>query len=196
MQIDCCNLECPQPVLETKKALESLPDDAVLEVLVNSVASRENVLRFAKNSGCETREVSNGDITTITIIKGYACAVVSEASEKDNFNNKTLFLKDDKVGEGELGSMLMVGFLKSVLEQDVLPRRIICVNRAVLLATADEDSPSVQVLKALVDKGIELYSCGVCLEFYKVQDALKVGMIGNAYGTVEMLLKSEDVISL
>jgi selenium metabolism protein YedF len=196
MQIDCRNLECPQPVLETKKALESLPEDAVLEVVVNSVASRENVLRFAKNSGCETREDSKGDTTTITIIKGYACAVVPETNKSDGFSNKTLFLKDDKVGEGELGSMLMVGFLKSVLEQDVLPKRIICVNRAVLLATGDEDSPSVQTLKALVDKGVELYSCGVCLEFYKVQDSLKVGMIGNAFGTVEMLLKSEDVISL
>lgn len=196
MKIDCRDLECPQPVLETKKALESLPEDAVLEVVVNSVASRENVLRFAKNSGCETRETSLDNTTTITIIKGYACAVVAESSQKEGFSNKTLFLKDDKVGEGELGSMLIVGFLKSVLEQKVLPKRIICVNKAVLLATASEDSPSVQTLKTLVDRGVELYSCGVCLEFYGVQDDLKVGMIGNAFGTVEMLLESEDVISL
>ena len=32
-----------------KKALEELQNDAILEVLVNSVASIENVKRFAKN---------------------------------------------------------------------------------------------------------------------------------------------------
>lgn len=196
MQIDCRNLECPQPVLETKKALESLPEDAVLEVLVNSVASHQNVLRFAKNSGYETRESTNGDTTTITIVKGYACEIAQEADKKEGFCDKTLFLKDDKVGEGELGAKLMVGFLKSVLEQDTLPKRIVCVNKAVFLTTAPEDSPVMQTLKALADKGVEIYSCGVCLEFYKLQDELKVGMIGNAYGTIEMLLQSEDVISL
>ncbi len=194
MQIDCRNLQCPQPVLETKKALESLPQDAVLEVLVNSVASRENVMRFGKNSGCEVRESVQGDATLITLVKGYGCDIVP--STPSGFLNKTLFIKDDKVGEGELGGMLMVGFLKTVLEQKALPSRIICVNRGVLLTTAPEGSDVITVLKALADKGVEVYSCGVCLEFYKVQDALKVGVIGNAYGTIEMLLNAQDVISL
>jgi selenium metabolism protein YedF len=195
MQIDCRNLDCPQPVLDTKKALESLPEDAVLEVVVNSIASRENVIRFATSSGCEVRESKEeaGD-TKITLVKGYPCDIAPQAEGK--FLDKVLFLKDDKVGEGELGGMLMVGFLKNVLEQEKLPKRIICVNKAVTLTAGPEDSPSVDVLKALVEKGVELYSCGICLEFYGLQDALKVGEIGNAYSTVEMLLQSKDVISL
>ena len=196
MKIDCCNLACPEPVLKTKKALEELPDDSILEVKVNSISSKENVTRFATKSGYESRMEDLEDGTTlISIIKGYACAVV-ESEDDNRFYNKTLFLKTDKVGSGELGAKLMVGFLKSILELPKLPNQIICVNEAVKLTTAPEDHDVIKTLRALEEKGVEIYSCGVCLEHFNVVDALKVGKIGNAYATVEMLFESENTISL
>lgn len=195
MKIDCCGLACPEPVLQTKKALESLPDDAVLEVLVNSLASKENVLRFAHNAGYEAKsEEREEGKTIIAIIKGFTCNVVE--TPKEVFLDKTLFLKSDSVGEGELGAKLIVGFLKSTLELPKLPKRIVCVNRAVFLTTAAADAPVIEILKGFEAKGVEIYSCGVCLEFYGVSDALKVGQIGNAYGTVEMLFGGEGTITL
>lgn len=196
MKLDCCGLACPEPVLQTKKALETLPNDAVLEVLVNSLASKENVIRFAKNGGFDVKaqDLVEGK-SLITIVKGFTCKIVGDAKE-ELFLDKTLFLKSDKVGEGELGSKLIVGFLKSTLELPKLPRRIVCVNQAVLLTTADEHAPITEVLKALEAKGVEIYSCGVCLEFFGVSDQLKVGKIGNAFGTIEMLFGGEGTISL
>jgi selenium metabolism protein YedF len=196
MKIDCCGLACPEPVLQTKKALESLPNDSILEVLVNSVASKENVLRYAQNAGYEARsEEREEGKTIIAIIKGFACNIVEDAKE-ERFLDKTLFLKSDTVGEGELGAKLVVGFLKSTLELPKLPKRIVCVNTAVYLTTADEEAPITQILKQLEAKGVEIYSCGVCLEFYGVDKALKVGKIGNAYGTVEMLFGGEGTVTL
>jgi selenium metabolism protein YedF len=196
MKIDCCGLACPEPVLQTKKALESLPNDSILEVLVNSVASKENVLRYAQNCGYEARsEEREEGKTIIAIIKGFACNIVEDAKE-ERFLDKTLFLKSDTVGEGELGAKLVVGFLKSTLELPKLPKRIICVNTAVYLTTADEEAPITQILKQLEAKGVEIYSCGICLEFYGVDKQLKVGKIGNAYGTVEMLFGGEGTITL
>ena len=196
MKLDCCNLACPEPVLQTKKALETLPENAILEILVNSTASKENVIRFVQNAEYELRSEEQEDgKTLIIVLKGFACSVAKEEQE-DRFLNKVLFLKSDQVGDGELGSRLVVGFLKSLLELPKLPRRIACVNRAVYLTTADEDAPVIEVLKQLEAKGVEIYSCGVCLEFYGLQQALKVGKIGNAYSTVEMLFNSEGTISL
>lgn len=196
MKIDCCGLACPEPVLQTKKALETLPNDTILEVVVNSVASKENVVRFAQNAGYEVRSEDREEgKTLIAIIKGFTCNV-EQSDEKEHFLDKTLFLKSDSVGEGELGAKLIVGFLKSALELPKLPRRIVCVNRAVLLTTADAQAPITEVLQALEAKGVEIYSCGVCLEFYGVTDKLKVGKIGNAFGTVEMLFGGEGTISL
>lgn len=196
MKLDCSGLACPEPVLQTKKALETLPNDSVLEVIVNSLASKENVIRFAQNGGFDVRSEDVGEgKSLITIVKGFTCNVVADA-KADQFLDKTLFLKSDKVGEGELGAKLIVGFLKSTLELPKLPRRIVCVNQAVLLTTADESAPIIEVLKALEAKGVEIFSCGVCLEFFGVSDKLKVGKIGNAYGTIEMLFGGEGTISL
>lgn len=196
MKIDCCGLACPEPVLQTKKALETLLEDSVLEVLVNSLASKENVLRFAQNGGFDVRVEDVGDSKSlITIVKGFTCKDATSTTE-EAFLDKTLFLKSDKVGEGELGAKLIVGFLKSMLELPKLPKRIVCVNQAVLLTTAEESAPIHEVLKALEDKGVEIYSCGVCLEFYGVTEKLNVGKIGNAFGTIEMLFGGEGTISL
>ena len=77
-----------------------------------------------------------------------------------------------------------------------LPKTIVCVNRAVLLTTAEKNSDIVNILKTFEEKGVEIFSCGICLDFYKVSDELKVGMIGNAYGTVDSLLNSDGTITL
>lgn len=196
MKIDCRGLACPEPVINTKKSLEILAEDSILEVLVDTKASKENVIRFAENEGLSVSdEVTKDGSTKITIVKGFACNLETD-DEGSKFLDKVLFLKDDKVGDNELGSMLIVGFLKTLLELPQLPKTIMCVNKAVLLTTADENSDIIKVLKALEEKGVEIFSCGVCLDFYKVNDDLKVGMIGNAYSTVEKLLNSEGTITL
>jgi len=196
MKIDCRGLACPEPVINTKKSLELLADDSILEVIVDTNASKENVMRFAKNEGLHVSDENMDDGSTkIIIVKGYPCTI---DTKKDNskFLNKVMFIKDDKVGDNELGSMLMVGFLKTILELPQLPKTILCVNKAVLLTTAAEDSDVIGVLKTFEEKGVEIFSCGICLDFYKVADELKVGMIGNAYGTVDALLNSEGTITL
>ncbi|MFA5033467.1 MAG: sulfurtransferase TusA family protein [bacterium] len=68
-KIDACGLDCPQPVILTKKALEGMTD-GVIEVIVDNKPASENVSRFAKNSGCgveltETQGVYNIKITKL-----------------------------------------------------------------------------------------------------------------------------------
>lgn len=45
-RIDCRGLACPQPVLETKKALEEQEAGEIV-VLLDNPGSKENVRRFA-----------------------------------------------------------------------------------------------------------------------------------------------------
>ncbi len=193
MKINCCDLACPQPVLDTKKALEELEDDSLLEVLVNSVSSIENVKRFASKQGYESRieELKEGK-TLITIIKGYECVVAPKQEEK--FLNKTVFIKTDKIGNGELGTTLMKSFLKTMLEFKALPKNLVFVNEGVFLTTKDENLDLIESLKELENRGVNIYSCGLCLNFYKISaEELKVGEIGNAYDSVDMLLNTDAV---
>lgn len=110
------------------------------------------------------------------------------------YTQKTLFLKSDKVGEGELGSILIKGFLNAISEQEEKPKAIVCVNSAVLLTTS-EDEEILNILKKIEAKGVDIYSCGTCLDFYKKRDELKVGIAGNAMDTAKMLL-TEDIVTL
>lgn len=60
MKIDARGLSCPQPVLETKRAIERAKAGE-LTVLVDTATSRENVRRFAENAGwrAEARAVED-----------------------------------------------------------------------------------------------------------------------------------------
>jgi len=192
MKIDCRNLACPEPVLKTKKALEEM-QEGILEVLVNSVSSIQNVKRFASNQGlvAEEEKLDNGD-TVIRIVKGYECSIVPEENDDKKFLDKVLFIKDDKVGEGELGHILMEGFLKTTLEFDKLPEIVVCVNKGVFLTTKNEKT--VEILKEFEKRGVKIYSCGVCMNHFNIPpEELKVGEIGNAYDTMDFLLHKNTI---
>lgn len=65
--VDARGLSCPQPVIETKRALDKR-GAGVVEILVDTVTSRENVMRFARNAGwqAEWKENDGGFAVTAT----------------------------------------------------------------------------------------------------------------------------------
>lgn len=196
--IDVRNLGCPEPVIKTKKALDALDTEGILEVLGNTEASKENILRFAQNSGygASLEERAGGEFL-ITLTKGYECTLASSKPSKESGGEKVMFVKDDCIGErSELGEKLARGFLKALLEANTLPKKIIFVNRGVWLTTKEENRATIDDLILLEKKGVEIYSCGACLDYFGLAQELKVGKIGNALETINTLLDSSGVISL
>jgi selenium metabolism protein YedF len=128
------------------------------------------------------------------IVKGFGCDVVPTNNE--TLLNKTIFIKTDRIGNGELGKKLMNGFLKTTLELEALPRHIIFVNEVVLLTTHSDNSEIINSLQKLHARGVTIYSCGLCMNALNIDPAsLQVGEIGNAYDTMRILLSTE-VVSL
>ncbi len=71
MILDCRDMECPRPVLETKKVLDALPQDATLILEVNTLSGRENCKRFALSQQCTfIEELLEDGATRLTITKG------------------------------------------------------------------------------------------------------------------------------
>jgi tRNA 2-thiouridine synthesizing protein A len=67
--VDARGLSCPQPVLMTLDEIKA-GESTVLEVLVDTDASRENVSRAARSRGWTVSDVSeDGEGYTVTIIK-------------------------------------------------------------------------------------------------------------------------------
>jgi intracellular sulfur oxidation DsrE/DsrF family protein len=59
-----------------------------------------------------------------------------------------------------------------------------------------EGSPSIDNLKILQEKGVEILSCGTCLDYYNVKNKLMVGEISNMYTIVDTLNSAKNTIRI
>ncbi len=200
-ELDCRNLACPEPVLKSKKALQDLKIGENLSIKLNSLASKENVVRFLRSQGFEPALKERGDDEfEIIVVKDKELAnALNSNNESEIYScesgKKILFLKSASVGDGELGKKLLMGFLDTLKKADNAPSIIVCVNEAVLINTNSEHF-AYQAMKELANKGIEIINCGSCLEFYgKIKD-LKTGRIGNALEILNLLFDKDKVVSL
>ena len=206
-EIDSRGLPCPQPVLNTKKALEEMSSDAgrnfCLKVLVDNETARENVIRFVRNQGYQASTDEDGSCCIITIFP--------ESNNEDQIENentvaspavkhvksKNIFLfKSSKLGEGsdELGSLLMRGFIFTIKETIPLPEKMLFMNSSVYLTTTG--SPVLEELIELEKMGIVILSCGTCLDYYQLKDKLEVGQVTNMYDTLESITDADKCITI
>lgn len=49
--IDCVGLYCPQPLFQTREAIDRLEPGQILELLADDPAAEEDIKRFAKRTG-------------------------------------------------------------------------------------------------------------------------------------------------
>ena len=96
------------------------------------------------------------------------------------------------VGDEALGSILMRAFLKTLLDMETRPNRLILINSGVRLAS--EGSEVLETLRTLSEKGVEILSCGTCLDFYGLKEKLRVGIVSNMYDIAQSLLGADRLI--
>ena len=65
--VDARGLSCPQPVILARRAIEA--GKFPIEVLVETVTSRENVRRAAEKLGCAVQVEDLGDEFKLTLIQ-------------------------------------------------------------------------------------------------------------------------------
>lgn len=114
--------------------------------------------------------------------------------------NKIMVFTSDKIGEGELGQKVSAGFMGALLKvsADLLPSKIIFLNRGVLLSTQNsllENAEVIHALQELEKLGVEILSCQTCLEHFHVLDQVLVGKVSNALEILPVLLSSAGVVS-
>ncbi|GAF25893.1 predicted redox protein, regulator of disulfide bond formation [Moorella thermoacetica Y72] len=189
--VDARGLACPQPVIQTKKAMESLGPETELVTIVDNEVARDNVLKLARSMAWEAEVKEQGSDYYIRIRKGAMPTTGVSLTA-----GQVLLVGSATLGRGseELGSILMRNFFYSLSEAEVLPRRVLFFNSGVQLCC--QGSPVLDSLLALEQKGVELLVCGTCLDYYHLKDKLCVGSVTNMYTIVEHLMAAEKVISL
>ena len=116
--------------------------------------------------------------------------------QKSDTENVVISISNDLMGNGdeELGRVLINGFIYSLTEVEPYPRSIIFFNNGVKLTC--EGSKALQNLIHLEQAGVEIISCGTCLDYFELKDKLKVGQISNMYTITETLKNADRVINI
>jgi selenium metabolism protein YedF len=192
-QVDARGLACPQPVVITKKALEEIEKGKVV-VIVDSEVARDNLVKLAKSLDCSVNvEESNGDYH-INILKGEAVGLSKMVQESNG--DFIILVTSQYMGKGsdELGGILMKGFFYALSESYNLPQAVIFMNSGVKLTV--EGTEVLESLSALESKGVEILSCGTCLDYFNLKDKLVKGGVTNMYTIVERLNEAKKVITI
>jgi selenium metabolism protein YedF len=187
--IDARGLQCPQPVILAKKALEEITSGEVITI-VDNITARENLARFAANLNYGY-EVEEKDGCFFVKIKK-----AGEGTEKEANNDFVIVITSDKLGVGteELGRLLMKTYTYTLNETKPYPKAVIFMNSGVKLVV--EGAETLENIQKLQEKGIEIISCGTCLDFYNIKNQLKAGIVGNMYTIVEYMHKAAKVINI
>ena len=192
---------CPIPLIETKKAIKALTSPDTVEVMVDNNMAVKNITRFATDSGYKitTDKISDKEFKlTIEVSeikaneeKSCDCAACGAT---DNTGNIVIAIGSEKMGCGDekLGKNIMKAFIYSVSQAEVRPKSMLFFNGGAHLTC--EGSLSLEDLNNLKELGVDIKTCGTCLDFYGLKDKLKVGDVTNMYDIVSTMEQASLVI--
>lgn len=192
-EIDARKELCPKPVIMTKKSLDDVEVNK-LNVIVDNEVAKDNVSKLIKSYGYSfTVNQSEEEDYYINITKGEKSEEDEKTCPPNLFKDLTIAISSREMGSGEkeLGDILMRSYIYTVKEITPLPRSIVFFNAGVYLAC--EESQILDDLKEIKDMGVEILVCGTCLDYYKLNDKIKVGEIANMYSIYEAMRKNNTI---
>lgn len=188
---------CPIPVVKTKNAIKELKGSGQVETLVDNEIAVQNLTKMAnqKGYGVTSEKIAEGQYRVVMTIGD---APTEETREEicipDSRGNKIVVISSPFMGKGddELGAALMKAFIFALTQQEELPSAIIFYNGGAKLTC--ENSPTLEDIKSLEAQGVEIMTCGTCLNHYGLTEKLKAGSITNMYAIAEKMMNAGLII--
>lgn len=208
-KMDLRGLSCPAPVIKTKKVFDQGEIQAV-EVLVDDDVCVNNLQRLASSLKAVITVVNEGDHFKVTLEKKEsesATAPVAQHSHQSadlaatrsavpatQGTGTVVLLSKDTLGSGdeEFSKTLLNIFLQTTLESGLRPRAILMLNSGVRMM-----APGAATLKVLNDfkaAGCEVLACGLCVEYYKLKDAIPKEQVTNMFAICEYLFAADRIV--
>lgn len=197
VKVNAVGDQCPIPVVKATKALGEFKEAGTLEVQVDNEIAIQNLTRLADSKGLKSRSEKLGDnLFAITMEVNGPLTMGGEdlSCHVDSRGDFVVAIDADAMGRGsdDLGRTLMKGFIYAVSQLETLPKTILFYNGGAKLTT--EGSVSLEDLRSMEAQGVQILTCGTCLNFYGLADKLAVGSVTNMYVIVETLAKAGKVI--
>lgn len=189
--VDAMGDACPIPVIKTKKAIAQMNGCGELEVFVDNEIAVQNVSKMAANEG--------GDVTSEKLAEGkYRVEIrlssVDKVEKEETEKHTIVVVSSDRMGSGndELGKVLIKGFIFAVTQLEKLPEKMLFYNGGAVLTC--EGADTLEDLKSLEAQGVEILTCGTCLDYYGMKEKLQVGSVTNMYAIVEAMSQADRII--
>ncbi len=198
--VDARGEQCPIPVVKATRALRAMGEPGTLEVRVDNDIAVQNLRRMAAGHHLPVRVAENGPAdfsVTMEVAQPLGQAPVEEPvcdCQPVSRGGLVVAVDSDVMGHGDrdLGRVLMKGFLFALGQQEHLPRTLLFYNGGARLTV--EGSESLEDLRAMAGQGVEILTCGTCLNHYGLTEKLAVGEVSNMYTIVEKLTGAERVV--
>lgn len=192
--------QCPIPVVKAARALREMREPGVLEVHVDNEIAVQNLTRMASGHKLAVKSQKLGEkefVVTMDVAEPAEKAPMEEpllSCVPDARGSLVVAVDTDVMGRGsdELGKVLIKGFLYAVSQLPELPRTMLFYNGGARLTC--RGSESLEDLKALEAQGVEIFTCGTCLDHYGLKEQLAVGEVTNMYSIVEKLAGAGKVV--
>ena len=194
-------------MVETKKPLEAAASGETARVLVDNEIAVQNLRKLADHKGWSFCWEKRGGGDFQAWITREAGESLSEEKQRETEEPEcpdcrtegirpglTAVISSEAMGQGDdrLGKILMKSFLFALTQQDILPETVLLYNGGAFLSC--EGSESLEDLKKLEELGVEILTCGTCLDFYGLKEKLAVGGISNMYEIVEKQCRAHTIL--
>lgn len=188
---------CPIPVVKTKNAIKELGGSGQVETLVDNEIAVQNLTKMANQKGYKVASEKLGDNrykVVMTIGEAAAEEKKDDICVPDMRGNKLVVISSSHMGSGddELGAVLMKAFIFALTQQDELPSAIVFYNGGAKLTC--ENSPTLEDIRSLEAQGVEIMTCGTCLDHYGLSGKLMVGSVTNMYAIAEKMMGAGLII--
>jgi selenium metabolism protein YedF len=199
--IDTTGQQCPAPLIATKRALKDANTGDSFQIITDNPTAFNNIVRFLKDNNTRFSSEESYGIWKLTITKTNSEIVAANperysTDEVPHFSQGDFLVafSSDKMGDGdeELGHLLMNNFIMAIKDLDVLPRKMVFYNKGVTLGAVG--SPVADQLKEIEKMGVTLLFCATCVDFYSLNEKIKIGTLSNMFEIAQVMSSATHII--
>lgn len=193
---------CPIPIIKAKDAVKQLGGAGAVEIFVDNEIAVQNLAKLAEQKGYAyaSKKLEEQKYSVVmTVGEGDASAADfvikdSQKEEQAACSDTVVVISSDTMGSGDdtLGRILMKGFIFALTQLEEQADTVIFFNGGARLTC--EGSDSLEDITALKENGVQVLTCGTCLNHYGLTEKLAVGDVTNMYVIAQKLMQAGRIV--
>jgi selenium metabolism protein YedF len=201
--VDTRGLTCPAPLIKTRQGLNEAAPDEPVQILIDNPTSLSNVKRYLTDNKLEFNVREEGSLATVTVSRGAMTEISANETEycttdtgpaPAGTRRTVVAITSDRMGRGDddLGLKLMISFFRTLVMLEPAPSAVVFYNSGVKMAL--DDSPILDHIRELADRGTSIYLCSTCINHFGIRDRLPVGSFSDMYQIMNVLKDADHII--